>query len=246
MVKEKLNNCAEDSFRLLAVIVLYKVEPSQSAAFRTLMEAASALDRPSSFIRILLFDNTPGTHAPEPLPENILYEATGHNMGIAAAYDHALAVAERENCTWLLTLDQDTTLPCDFLTKMSALAQQWQADPSVGAIVPQIRDGARLLSPNYVHRLGITAVPRAFVGFNEGELFAFNSAALLRVAAVRDLGGFCEDFWLDQLDHWLHHRLHRMGKRVFVAGDIQVEHKLSLLDYQNLSPVRFRNFLEAE
>lgn len=231
---------------VLAVIVLYKSRPSESGAFRTILTAISSLQQGQSSISVLLFDNTPGGCDPGFLPEFVQYESSQQNAGLAAAYNRALTVAQSQGCSWLLTLDQDTTLPDDFLANMMALAHRWQDDPSIAAIVPQLTDGTQVLSPNYIHILRNTAAPRGYTGLNKAEIFALNSASLLRVAAIADLGGFCEDFWLDQLDLWLHYRLHRAGKRVFVAGNIQVEHKLSLLDYKSLSPIRFRNFLDAE
>ena len=42
-------------------------------------------------------------------------------------------------------------------------------------------------------------------------------------------------------------QLHRHGKRVFVAGDIEVDHNFSMMDMQNrLKPVRYRTMLLAE
>jgi len=236
----------QDTLSILAVIVLYNVEPRNSPAFQSLMTAVQSLDLPQSKIEILLFDNSPNEGYPGTLPEHVRYQAAERNAGIAAAYNHALAMAQQENCAWLLTLDQDTTLPQDFLARMSALAIRWQDDMSVAAVVPQLVSGDSILSPNYVHSLWNTAVPRGFTGLNKRELYALNSAALLRVSSIREIGGFCEDFWLDQLDLVLHHHLHRAGKRTYVAGDIQVEHELSLQNYGSLSPDRFQNFLEAE
>jgi hypothetical protein len=40
--------------------------------------------------------------------------------------------------------------------------------------------------------------------------------------------------------------LHRAGKRIYVAGDIQADHSLSLSDYRSLSPQTYRWFLQAE
>jgi GT2 family glycosyltransferase len=105
------------TFELLAVIVLYKMQPSESAAFRSLQSAISGLALGQSGIRILLYDNTPGGCDPGPLPEGVQYEAAGQNAGLAAAYNHALAIARREKDTWLLILDQDTTLPSNYLSR---------------------------------------------------------------------------------------------------------------------------------
>jgi GT2 family glycosyltransferase len=246
MAEEKIPIGTKDTFSLLAVIVLHNLERAQSSAVRSFLEAASAMERSSEQIKVLLFDNTPSAGSPGALPENFQYESAGRNLGLAAAYNRALGLAEQENYTWLLTLDQDTTLPANFLAKMRDAMIRWQDDSSVAAIVPQLKRGATLLSPNYVHRLRNTAVMEGFTGLNEGEIYALNSGSVFRVSAIRELGGFCEDFWLDQLDLWLHHRFHRAGKRIYVAGNIQVEHNLSLQNYRTLSPNRLRNFLLAE
>ena len=44
----------------------------------------------------------------------------------------------------------------------------------------------------------------------------------------------------------LHRTLHDAGMRIYVAGDIQVQHELSLQDYRSLPIDRLRNFLQAE
>ena len=79
--------------QVLAVIVLYKMQPSESAAFRSLQSSISDLAQGQSGIQVLLYDNTPGGCDPGPLPEGVQYEAAGQNTGISAAYNHALAIA---------------------------------------------------------------------------------------------------------------------------------------------------------
>jgi GT2 family glycosyltransferase len=230
--------------KVLAIIVLYKCKTEESSALssiRAAMMRCSTVD-----LKILIVDNSPEQNTFSDSSKDFVYFGAASNEGLAGSYNRALEIACAENFEWLLTLDQDTTLPCDFMTNMGALALRCQKDQTIAGIVPQLKSGNFILSPNYVHLFRRTPVPLGFTGLNEGEIYALNSAALLRVTAIRELGGFCEDFWLDQLDLWLHHQLYRAGRRVFVAGEIQVEHKLSLVDYGSLSPTRFRNFLEAE
>jgi glycosyltransferase involved in cell wall biosynthesis len=232
--------------KILAVIVLYKCKMDDSSAFQSLKRTSDIC--PDVELKTLIFDNSPIMQCAPSLPKNFTYERSARNEGLAAGYNRALEMALTVDCKWLLTLDQDTTLPEDFLLTLSEIAIRLQhdEDESVAAIVPQMMSGDLPLSPMYVHWLRSHPAPRGFTGFNQGELYAFNSAALLRVAALRELGGFSTEFWLDQLDLWLHHQLYRAGKRVFVAGNVQIEHKLSLLDYKSLAPARYRNFLEAE
>jgi glycosyltransferase involved in cell wall biosynthesis len=230
--------------KILAVIVLYlcKVEDCQS--LRSIKEAA---DRCCSVqVKILIVDNSPG-HGTSSSPINgLVYMRLASNEGIAGAYNRALTMASNEDFDWLITLDQDTTLPGDFLERMGALADKFQEDETVAAIVPQLVAGGHPLSPIYIGLLRNKPVPKGFIGFNRRELYALNSAALLRVSSIEKIGGFSSDFWLDQLDLWLHHQLHHAAKRVYVNGDVQVEHRLSLQEYGSMSSVRYENFLEAE
>lgn len=234
---------AADPVRILAVVALYDCKLSNSATLRSLSKATQA---DAVELRTLIVDNSPEQNPQPALEEGVLYVGVPRNEGLAGAYNRALEIACRDGFDWLLTLDQDTCLPAEFVAGMGSLANSLRDDESVASIVPQLIDGAVCLSPIYVHPVRPTSVPRGFTGLNEREIYALNSASLLRVAALRALGGFPTDFWLDQLDLWLHHHLHRAGKRVFVAGDIQVAHKLSLLSYSSMSTNRFRDFLATE
>jgi GT2 family glycosyltransferase len=235
-----------DVFNVLAVIVLYKMAPGQSPAFRSLTAGISALPHKKSRIKVLLYDNTPGACIPGSLPTGVRYEAAGQNAGLAAAYDRALKLARSYDYTWMLTLDQDTTLPGDYLSRMSRLVAELQADDRVAAIVPRLLDGGRLHSPMSVQFWGTRYFSEGFRGISGGETRAFNSASLFRVKALEELGGFDPRFWLDYVDVNVYRQLYLHGKKVFVAGEIEVEHELSVVDRASLSTDRFRNLLLAE
>ncbi len=236
--------------RLLAVIVLYKVRPGESAAFRTLLTARAALPPRQNgvqvLLQVLLYDNTPGDCDHGPLPEGVRYEAARENAGLAPAYNRALAIAQREQCTWLLILDQDTTLPFDYLSRMSKLALEIELDNTIAAIVPRLLDAGRVVGPVFVRLWGVSYLPSSFAGTSRREIQAPNSAVLVRVDALKQIGGFSPYFWLDYLDGYLFHQLYLHGMKVYVAGDIEVEHELSLLHEGYLTPERFHNVLRAE
>ncbi len=237
---------SRDAFRALAVIVLYKMAPSESAAFRSLAAAISALQGKENRIQILLCDNTPGECIPGPLPEGVRYEAAGQNAGLASAYNRALAIARSEHYAWLLTLDQDTTLPADYLSRISELAVALQADSRIAAIVPQLLDGNQRLSPMSVKFWGTSFFSKDFRGMPRGETRAFNSASLFRVRALEEVGAFDPRFWLDYVDVNLYRQLHLRRKKVYVAGDIEVQHELSVIHRADLGVDRFQNVLQAE
>jgi hypothetical protein len=69
----------------------------------------------------------------------------------------------------------------------------------------------------------------------------------LRVATLRLLGGYSPHFWLDCSDAYLFDALWRMGKRVYVAGNICVGHDFSMLNMADrVSPSRYMHVQLAE
>ncbi len=231
---------------ILAVIVLYKLEPALSSSYTTLLE--SSAQAPHLDLTILLVDNTPGeAQAPE-LPPPTLYLRCPANLGLANAYNRAIELAQQRGCTWLLTLDQDSTLPADFLAAIGSIAAQVEATPAIAAIAPRLVSGSTPLSPHFF-RWG--AVPQWFrqgwSGVPSKPVFAFNSGAMIRIDALEQVGGYDPRFWLDASDAMLFRRLHQHGKRVFVAGSIVIGHQFSMKATSGrISPSRHRQMLLAE
>jgi glycosyltransferase involved in cell wall biosynthesis len=236
------------SLKVMVVIVLYRIAPKESPAFKSVMAARQEFGRDAGDVRVLLWDNSPMAGAGEGLPEGVAYFADDSNSGLATAYNRALEWAELHGAEWLLTLDQDTAVTAEFFEKMAAAAVESSRYSGIGAVVPQIAAGGKQLSPNWF-QLG--AIPRwyrsGYTGVPAEPVFAFNSGAMLRVDALKQVGGYDLRFWLDDSDAMIFSKLHEHGKRVYVAGDIQVEHEFSMKDMQRrMSPVRYRNALLAE
>jgi GT2 family glycosyltransferase len=123
----------------------------------------------------------------------------------------------------------------------------------IGAFVPKLRAHGRVYSPesSYLyqlrrqfrrqrHQLAVDAV-----GIQPRALNAYNSGALLRAEAMRAVGGFPAEFWLDFLDHAVFEELDRGGYRVFVMRAV-LEHDLSHADPAAVPLWRRRNVLTAQ
>jgi GT2 family glycosyltransferase len=233
--------------RIFAVVVLYKQRPSASVTVATL---ARALEAAGADCGVLVYDNSADSgmdDRAEPLPAGFRYHAAATNHGLLGAYEAALDRMRKEGYDWLLTLDQDTALPANFFSAIEPGLRAAEGDPRIGAIVPHLAEGARLLSPAYVGLCRTTPMPAAFAGVPSRESRAFNSAALLRAAALEEIGGFDPYFWLDHLDSWLHHQLYVHGWRMYVLDSVHLEHHFSLLNYKDrVSLAHLRNFLAAE
>ena len=241
------NSFNQSPVRVLAVIVLYKMQPSESAAFRTLQATISALEDGKAHIKILLYDNTPGGQDAGVLPSDVQYKADVENSGLAKAYNYALEIAHEEGFDWLLTLDQDTSLPIDFLCKLCHAAAFVAPLRTVAAIVPIC--GGRSGSPWIRRKYWIRPkrFPDGFIGIPLESVYAMNSASTIRVSALEAIGGYDPRFYLWASDLVMYHRLHCHHFRVFVAGDIHVEHESSIADLKNRStPGRYEDMLRAD
>ncbi len=235
------------SVRVLAVIVLYKTMPADSNAFRTLWTLVNLSTPSSLYLKVLLYDNTPDGCYPGAVPNGVLYEAAQQNAGLAVAYNRALEIAEEAGFDWLLTLDQDTSLPEHFLPKLSEIIVRVSSDKSIAAIVPLITENGRVLSPYWFRCGSIPSYPPlGFIGIIKQPSYAFNSASTLRVSDLRMIGGYNPRFWLDSSDHYIYRQLYKYGKKVYVSGDLQVEHHFSVLDMNHsVSLSRYKNILNA-
>lgn len=234
---------------LVAVIVIYKISAEQCISLQSLQISASLAADPGLDLTILLVDNSPGSSAPKSaLPEGVQYLACPENLGLANAYNQGILLSQRCGADWLLTLDQDTELPSNFLALMAGYARRYQHDPSIAAILPQVLAGETPLSPLFYRRHVLpTWFPRGYVGIPRQPVFGINSASMIRVDALMQAGGYDPIFWLDCSDMAIFSRLHRLGKQTLVVGDLQVQHELSLKDLQSrVSPQRYRNMLLAE
>jgi GT2 family glycosyltransferase len=233
---------------ILAVIVLYKTAPRDSVSVTSLARTFEAISRESLRLQVVLIDNSPEANAAPGIFEEEIYLSVTENGGLARAYNVGLRMAQEQGFDWLLTLDQDTSLPEDFLLALGNAVSLVDADPQIAAVTPQIYGAGRPLSP-YIFRWGAVPAwfPPGYIGVPNDTTYALNSASLLRVSTLRQVGGYDPRFWLDASDHAIFHALAAHGKRVYVAGNIQVQHELSVLDERNpMSAVRYENMLAAE
>lgn len=234
--------------RFLAVIVLHKLAPQESLSYQTLLAAAEHFDPAKSRLNLLLIDNCPTDSALQPLPSWVRYGRASSNLGLASAYNRAIDVALTEGFDWLVTLDQDSDLPEHFIARIAEIAESMRSNPDVAAIVPQLIGDGRTLSPLHF-RLGAFPAwyPNRFIGIPNQKVFAFNSGAVLRVSALRQIDGYDPRFWLDYSDTKLFCDLAKHGKRVMIAGDLQLAHNFSMLDKQKrMQAERYRELLTTE
>lgn len=234
--------------KILAIVVRYKTPIEQSHTLLSLSEAFSSDPGLLGKYGILLWDNSPTRLENPQLSFPFQYNFSDQNVGVAGAYNRALAHAESIGTGWLLLLDQDTIVTAHYLRRMLEYATEVEDDQSIATIVPFVRSHDALFSPRKLGRLLRTyLIPRSVTGVYRQDAYAANSGTVMRVAALRAVGGYSQEFWLDFSDIYIFHALYLHGKYMYVAGDLELSHSLASMNFdQEVGVERYRSFLAAE
>jgi GT2 family glycosyltransferase len=234
---------------ILAVLVLYRHSIEESVTWKALLGQVNGKLNETVDFHLLVCDNGPFSYSHEVplLPEWVDYVGVHDNHGLAWAYNLGLALARERAVEWMLTLDQDTALPPDFLARMAKLAKQEDSEAAT-AIVPQlVSEHGHVYSPVIAGINGERTVPLGFRGFAAGDVRPYNSAAMVRTAALTAVGGYDRRFWMNYLDHSIFYALQKAGHRIRIAGEVQVQHHLSLHEGRDrMSEQHFKHFSVAE
>ena len=134
-----------------------------------------------------------------------------HNRGIARGLNDGLAFAVARGATWLLTVDQDSSLPPGYVAALLAAASD-----RVGVI------GAEIISD----ASGDVRYPTTQ---SDGLLLTeevFQTGSLWSVAALTAIGGFDESLGIDAVDAAACLRLRERGFIVALAASVRLEHRV--------------------
>lgn len=234
--------------RVLAVVVLYRMQPARSKTLAGLSHAFATDAALAKQMDVLIWDNSATAVDENSLPLGCTYRHAPTNAGVSGAYNAAAAMAAERSCAWLLLLDQDTSITDEFLRGMLEHAAQAAGDEQVAAIVPYLYAGSFCLSPRLWHFGRHAPLSRPAAPYTERrEMFAANSGTLMRVHALQAIGGYSSRFWLDYSDIDAFHRLHAQKFTVRIAGDLALQHEVALLNYDaRMTPARYATYLAAE
>ena len=188
------------------ITVLYEQELTSCETWRTLLAAAADAD-----VRIIAADNSDSgrirdANRKTAAEAGICYLDMEGNHGLSAAYDRALdmlfpAAGEEDpdaGAEWVITTDQDTVFPEDYLDRLREAAGRTKAS----VLAPVVRSGDVQISPCRL-RSG-RFVPCAAESLRPSEvqgLFFVNTGLALRSDLFRSEGlRYNEDLFLDFVD----------------------------------------------
>lgn len=133
------------------------------------------------------------------------------NQGIAHALNRGLEYASKSGADWLLTMDQDSCLPKNYVAILSSVISV--SDASVASIGTPFYSGGRVFSEKK----------------SGGSVkLLITSGNLVQINAVQKVGNFREDFFIDYVDFDLSVRLRKAGFKLIETHETNFQHRLGL------------------
>ena len=126
------------------------------------------------------------------------YICNSSNMGIAYALNQIIRESQRLQCSWVLTLEQDSVCCTDLINRYKSIAF---SDEKIGIVTCNFRD--RNIDLPLEQEKGCKEVD-----------FCITSAAFTNVVAVCNVGGFDERLFIDMVDYDICYNLRRFGYKI--------------------------------
>lgn len=176
----------------------------------------------------------------------IMYVSNEKNEGIATPLEFARTYALQNDYDFLLTSDQDTNFPEDYVSSILSLKYLNDSHSIFG---PIFYDRNNNRYAKFPIKKGFLPV-RSLVSHMKGPVDVFciiTSGAIHRVSDLNDIGAFREDYFIDYVDNEYCLRAWSKGHKVVVCPEIVIEHALGernltngLIKFSptNYSPIR--------
>ncbi len=174
----------------------------------------------SQVAQIVVVDNTPGQHALPDLENLVRDRAPLHliknqcNAGISVALNQGLEQALKLGCKWILTLDQDTQCCADMVGTLLKVSKACVPKPAV--------IGGNYLDP----RNKRAKVPVSESGDFLEQKTVITSGSLIDAGLAEAIGGFREDYFIDQVDHEFCLRVRAHGHKVVISRKPVMAHSV--------------------
>jgi GT2 family glycosyltransferase len=189
------NDVGEFARNILIVIVIYRMNIDEAPAWTSLHRGTDQ----GQTVDILLYDNSPNAQrVPVAGQDRIQYRHDPSNPGVSKAYNEGLQLAISQGKSWLLLLDQDTTLPADLLDIFMNAVEK---NPDLKIFVPALRDRIGLVSP-FRHWLGkgvrLQSISSGVHSLRSRRFV--NSGLLVSTSLFKTAAGYDERFPMDFTD----------------------------------------------
>lgn len=205
-MKNKLN-----SHRVAAVIITY----NPGAGFRVRLQSIV-----KQAARTAIIDNGSDATSLNMLKSlssemGAVLIANKDNLGIAHALNQSASWAQQNGFEWLLTMDQDSVVVPHMVSALSEILKELlRRDTVVG-----------VLGSNYLNRHGRLKHRTAHSPSSWLERSAVvTSGSIMSIKAWSEIGGFCDELFIDQVDYDYCIRLRKHGYKVYLSKEPLMTH----------------------
>ena len=138
---------------------------------------------------------------------NVVYLSNNGNKGVASALNRAASVAINDGFDFLLTMDDDTSVPTDLIVTIVDFLDHH-------------------IDPDYVGIVTASHTRETTTETFRSVLTTMTSGNLLNLSVYARVGPFRDDFFIDHVDHEYGLRLNKANFQVIELLNLQVDHRL--------------------
>lgn len=180
-------------------------------------------DLKNQVAHIYLVDNTPNLNLSSNFTEDntVTYIPNEENLGIAKALNQIMEAASRDGYEWVVTLDQDSTLPADSIK-------------NYGAVISEYGNELAVVCPVFFNRSDNRIFGRD--GFVQE---CITSGAFTSVTSWKSVGGYNEWYFIDLVDFEFCARLQDGGFKIYQTDSVQLSHQLGSPKTKKFLVIRF-------
>lgn len=209
------------------IIVLYEQEVKDITSLQYFLH--------SPLVRsIHICDNSKQAHDSHYAFDNadrIQYHWMGGNVGLPKAYNYAIS---KSDARFICIMDDDTTVPDDFLEKAS---HHFIDKPAV--YLPFVRTDTGIMSPN--RQMGYEVAEITIGDYSDMQHISGINSGMILSRQIFNKVKYDEALFLDKVDHRLIDEIHELNIPVIVMDDVVLHQSFSLDTYNYKADLhRFR------
>lgn len=199
---------------ILLIIVLYKKSINELFYLNNIKQE----------LDVLIYDNSPER---QEAPSDIYYYHNPLNVGVSAAYNYGIDLAEKIGKKYVVLLDQDTVFDTEKLSYYKKAALKYGEDY---IYAPICKNGDKIYSPFIEDRIGNHCQSKSdFVYKSVYDLKGkslINSGLMIPLKIIKEVGKFNENIKLDFSDIYFI-ELYKRKHQFIILLDVYLEHRLS-------------------
>lgn len=149
------------------------------------------------------------------------------NLGLAVAQNQGIEFARQQNADFVLLFDQDSVPPAGFVDVLMRCYSEQRKINKVALVGPAIRN---LIRDSHENDKGVVfkgiSIRKVVVGEATEVSYCIASGSLISMTAIEEVGGLCEEMFIDGLDVEWCLRARNKGYKIYQTKNTYLDHSL--------------------